>query len=161
MDFMDYVDPDVNLRQNLRNGELMTRILEGDTDAYKELTRRYSSEKIDEIIRKHDHPRDSGEDEYDPDDIYLISPDTFRQELKYRDDETITYYQQDGVLINSADQLIDNQERCIGREALDEVGTTDKDYLYVDNQVENKVYEIFIDHRYSYYRDVLNSGAGE
>ena len=161
VDFIDYVDPDVNLRQNLRNGELMTRILEGDTDAYKELTKRYSSEKIDEIIRKHDHPRDSGEDEYDPDDIYLISPDTFKQEVKYRDDETITYYQQDGVLINSADQLISNQERCIGREALDEVGTTDKDYLYVDNQVENKVYEIFIDHRYSYYRDVLNSGAGE
>ena len=159
--FMAWVDPDESFKQ----GELMTRILEGDADAYKELTSRYSSEKFDEIFCKHDHPRDSDEDEdeddYAPDDIYLISPDTFRQELAYRDDETITYYQQDGVLINSADQLIDNQERCIGREALDEIGTTEEDYLYVDNQVENKIYEICVEHRYSYYRDVLNSGVGE
>ncbi len=160
-DFMAYVDPEESFKQ----GELMTRILEGDADAYKELTKRYSSDKIDEIFRKHDHPRDSDEDEdkddYDPDDIYLISPDTFRQELAYRDDETITYYQQDGVLINSADQLIDNQERCIGLEALNEAKTTEEDYLYVDNLVEDKIYEICIEHRYSYYRDVMASGVGE
>ena len=138
-------------------GELMSKAIGGDTNAYKKLRERYSSEKLSQKVGDRDHPHDSGENDYDPDDIYLIDAQTFKKEMLYRDDETVTYYQQDGVLINSADQLIDNQERCIGQEAVDIVGNTDADYLYVDNQVENKVYEICIEHRYSYYKDILAS----
>lgn len=140
--------------------ELMSKAISGDTNAYRKLAERYSSENLARKVGDRDHPHDSGEDDYDPDDIYLIDAQTFKKEMIYRDDETVTYYQQDGVLINSADQLIDNQERCIGREALDIIGSTDQDYLYVDNQVENKVYEICIDHLYSYYKDVASSGGG-
>ena len=88
-------------------------------------------------------------------DIYLISDDDFRKDLNYRDSETMTYYQEDHVLADSADMPVHDEEEVIGVEALDELPTTEEDYLYVSNDIENKMYEIIVEHNQSFYRDVL------
>ena len=127
--------------------------------AYAALSHQYKSDEFDEHFAERDHPHDSGEGDEDPDDIYLISKDQFQREVKYRADETITYYQQDGVLVNSVDQVIRDQEEVIGKEAMEKAESTEQDFLYVSNDVEDKIYEIVVEHMYS-YRDMVGGGAG-
>ena len=124
-------------------------------------------EEIDDIINNpyhqltqqyKDHPRDSDE-EVDSDSIYLIDQEEFSKEVSYRDDETLTYYQQDDVLVDSADQVIRDHLAVIGIEGQEAVEKTEQDFLYVSNDVQNKIFEIAVEHKYL-YRDLVN-GAGE
>ena len=88
-------------------------------------------------------------------DIHIISSDDFRKDVNYRDNETFTYYPEDGVLVDSADMPVHNEEETIGIEALDKLADTDEDFLYVDNDIEDKMYEIIVEHNVSYYRDLM------
>ena len=98
------------------------------------------------------------EDDFDPDDIYLIDADEFRRDIKTRDNETLTYYQEDGVLIDSAGNVIRNEADVIGFEAVGEVDGTEEDFLYVSNDIDDVMYEILVEHNQSYYRDILGLG---
>ena len=79
----------------------------------------------------------------------------FEKNLKIRDNESLTYYQVDGILVDSVNERIPNEERIIGVEAMDKVGDCSEDYLYVSNDVEDKMYEIIVEHNQSFYRDVM------
>lgn len=126
--------------------------------SYSELSREYRSPEFDEHFATRDHPHDDDEEGEDG-SIYLIDADQFKKDISYRDDETITYYQQDGVLVNSADRVITNPVKVIGDEAAREMERTDKDELYVSNDIEDKVYEIVIEHMYAYRDMVGGPGA--
>lgn len=119
--------------------------------SYKIIADKYQSHENERPEDK----KDDLDDPFDPDDIYLISDDEFRKDLNYRDSETITYYQEDHMLVDSADMPIHDEERVVGTEALDELPETEEDYLYVSNDIENKMYEIIVEHNQSFYRDVL------
>lgn len=119
------------------------------TDAVNDVARKYNiytglANKYNEI------PADNKQT-----DIHIISSDDFRKDVNYRDNETFTYYQEDGVLVDSADMPVHNEEETIGVEALDKLADTDEDFLYVDNDIEDKMYEIIVEHNVSYYRDLM------
>lgn len=121
---------------------------------YVKLSRVYSNEDFNKHFEQRVGPKDD-DSEYDPDDIYIIDQERFKKEIAYRDNETITYYQQDDTLVDSCENVLRNRERVIGIEAMDEIGTTDADFIYVSNDVENKAYEIVIEHTYS-WRDMVS-----
>ena len=116
------------------------------------LSKEYGSDSFDKEFADRAHPN---EDDYDPDDIYLIDQVEFEKNLKIRDNESLTYYQVDGILVDSVNEQIRNEERVIGVEAMDKVGDCSEDYLYVSNDVDDKMYEIIVEHNQSFYRDVM------
>lgn len=103
-------------------------------------------------------PADS--DDKDSDDGYekikLISEEQFKKDLEVRDCGQYTYYQEDGVLVDDSTQEIErDQAGILGEEAMEIIPDTEKDFLYVDNEPDDTLYEISVDHSLSYYRDVL------
>ena len=127
---------DISKEQQERQEIQKTAIPESDMKAYKSYAMPYSDKQIN---------------------IRIIDEDAFRKDLDYRDNETVTYYQQDGVLADSADMPIHNEEELIGIEALDELAKTNEDFLYVSNDDEDKMYEVIVDHSTNYYRDLMGA----
>lgn len=88
--------------------------------------------------------------------IRMIDKETFKKDLEVRDSDTYTYYQEDGVLVNDVTQEIEtDQEGVLGKEAMEIIEDTEKDELYIDNEPDDMLYDIVVDHSMSYYRDVL------
>lgn len=124
---------------------------------YVAISRKYSSDQFNEHFAQRVGPKDD-DTEYDPDDIYEIDQDQFKKEIEYRDNETITYYKKDGVLVDCCEHVLNDQARVIGQEALDTLSAediSDIDFLYVSNDVENKLYEIVVEHEYA-WRDMVS-----
>lgn len=88
-------------------------------------------------------------------DFYSMTKEEFEEDLSFRDSETITYYQQDGVFVDELNATIDNAEELLDKKTLEDVKTTDEDYLYSGNDWEDKMYEIIIEKNQSFYRDVM------
>lgn len=88
-------------------------------------------------------------------DFYSMTKEEFEEDLSFRDSETITYYQQDGVFVDELNATIDNPEELLDKKTLEDVKTTDEDYLYSGNDWEDKMYEIIIEKNQSFYRDVM------
>lgn len=88
-------------------------------------------------------------------DIRIISEQEFKENIEYMDNEQVTWYKEDGVLIDSADMPIHNEEETIGIEALDKLENYPLDVLYVSNDIEDKLYEIIVENDMSYYRDLM------
>ena len=95
------------------------------------------------------------DDPFDQDDIYLIEQKDFEEDIKTRDNETLTFYQEDGVLVDDHNDRVENELRVVGKEFMDKVVDTDEDFLYVSNDIEDKMYEIIVNHNQSFYRDIL------
>lgn len=113
-------------------------------------------------IRKGDYDdmtkvyRDPADTEDERADIHIISEQQFKDDLNYRDNETLTWYKEDGVLADSADMPIHSEEDVIGVEALDKLENMgDDEFLYVSNDIEDKMYEIIVEGSMSYYRDIV------
>lgn len=94
-------------------------------------------------------------------DFYSMTKEEFEEDLSFRDSETITYYQQDGVFVDELNATIDNPEELLDKKTLEDVKTTDEKYLYSGNDWEDKMYEIIVEKNQSFYRDVMNADAGE
>ena len=105
------------------------------------------------------HPVDDDEpgatEPGDPDDIYLIEETEFVRDMNLRENDTLIFYQEDGVLTDSRNEVLNNSQDIIGMEALEEAETTDQDFLYVSNDNQDCMYEIAIEHNQSYWRDVM------
>lgn len=95
------------------------------------------------------------DDPFDQDDIYLIEAKDFQEDVQYRDNETLTFYQEDGVLVDDHNDVVENELRVVGKEFMEKVKDTDEDYLYVSNDIEDKMYEIIVNHNESFYRDIM------
>lgn len=88
--------------------------------------------------------------------IRMIDKETFKRDLEVRDSDTYTYYQEDGVLVNDITQEVEtDQEGVLGKEVMEIIEDTEKDELYIDNEPDDMLYDIVVDHSMSYYRDVL------
>jgi hypothetical protein len=99
---------------------------------------------------------DNLEDEQDEREmIKLISKKAYNEDLQYRDNETLTYYVEDGILADAFDDPIQNAAEIIGIEAIEKAETTDEDEIYVSNDIEDKIYEIVVEHNESYYKDLM------
>ena len=89
----------------------------------------------------------------------MMSQEDYEQDFEYRDAENLTYYQEDHVLADSFDDRIGNAVEIVGEEALREAEETNEDFIYVLDEVEDKMYEIEINHEESYYRDTVRGGV--
>lgn len=89
----------------------------------------------------------------------MMSQEDYEQDFEYRDAESLTYYQADHVLADSFDDRIGNAVEIVGEEALREAEETNEDFIYVLDEVEDKMYEIEINHEESYYRDTVRGGV--
>lgn len=87
--------------------------------------------------------------------IKLISKKAYNEDLQYRECETLTYYVEDGILADAFDDPIQNAAEIIGIEAIEKAETTDEDAIYVSNDIEDKIYEIIVEHNESYYKDLM------
>lgn len=111
----------------------------------------------DDYLSSHDHFEDDDlEDEEDEREmVKLISKKAYNEDLQYRDSETLTYYVEDGILADAFDDPIQNAAEIIGIEAIEKAETTDEDAIYVSNDIEDKIYEIIVEHNESYYKDLM------
>lgn len=89
----------------------------------------------------------------------LMTQKEYEDDFQFRDSESLTFYQSDKVLADAFDDRVGNPARIIGEEALNEAESTEDDYVYVMDEVEDKMYEIEINHEESYYRDILRGGG--
>ena len=95
--------------------------------------------------------------DWDWQDDWEITDEDFKLQLEEEDNETITYYQQDNVLIGSDDRIIKDIPATVGKKLAVKLECTDKDFLYAENDEECKMYEIIVEHNQSYYRDIAAS----
>ena len=95
------------------------------------------------------------EEEDEREMVRLISKKAYNEDLQYRDNETLTYYVEDGRLADAFDDPIQNAAEIIGIEAIEKAETTDEDEIYVSNDIEDKIYEIVVEHNESYYKDLM------
>ena len=116
----------------------------------------YGTFDSDEEVEFNDPFTEENEETDDEDkEIHLIGKAIYDEDLSYRDSESLTFYQQDGILADEFDEPINNQIDIIGMEAIEAAETTNEDYLYVSNDILDKIYEITIEHNESYYRDLM------
>jgi len=88
--------------------------------------------------------------------VRMIDKETFKRDIEVKDSDTYTYYQEDGVLVNDLTQEIEpDQIGVLGQEAMEIIEDTEMDELYIDNEPDDILYDIMVDHSMSYYRDVL------
>ena len=148
---------------------------------YVKLSQQYRSEDFDKHFADRVGPTDDEPDEdgdLDDDDegegsdisvteceptgdpngeIRMISSKEFSDDLPYRENETLIYYQEDDVLTTTKNEVIKDQESKIGAECMGMICETDEEFLYIDNEVEDKLYDIVINHDDSFYRDIMSS----
>ena len=150
----------INKENNIRDREMAL----SDPDPLKTLKETaiyegYSEEDEDEDVDEVDLNEEIDfDDPFDENDIYLIDAKDFQDDLSTRDNETLTFYQEDGVLVDDHNDKVENELRVVGREFMDKVVDTDEDFLYVSNDIEDKMYEIIVNHNQSFYRDILGVG---
>ena len=98
------------------------------------------------------------EDERDMKDLHIrmIDKETFKRDIEVKDSDTYTYYQEDGVLVNDITQEIEpDQVGVLGKECMELIDDTREDEFYIDNEPDDMLYDIIVDHKFGYYRDVL------
>lgn len=133
--YKEYVAPEREEEEDEEDGEED----EGDVD-------------LDEDV-EFDDPFSDEDDEREM--IKLISKQAYNEDLQYRDSETLTYYVEDGILADAFDDPVQNAAEIIGIEAIEKAETTDEDEIYVSNDIEDKIYEIIVEHNESYYKDLM------
>lgn len=141
-----------------------------DTRTFEALSKEYKSDAFDSHFEDRVAPEDDEPEDYELDDIEdgaaetqepidrisLISSEQFKKDLPVRDSANYTFYQEDGVLVDDITQEVErDQAGILGEEAMGLVSDTEEDYLYIDNENDDMLYEISVEHSLSYYRDVL------
>ena len=110
---------------------------------------------FDDPFDGHATAGDLDEEEDEREMVKLISKKAYNEDLQYRDSETLTYYVEDGILADAFDDPVQNAAEIIGIEAIEKAETTDEDEIYVSNDIEDKIYEIIVEHNESYYKDLM------
>lgn len=168
------IDENVSLRDTkIKEKQAKVEKLEKETnlDEYESIRTRYvtsqksendetldNSEKDDPDDDLSDDLSDDLDDDFEDDHsekIKMISEKRYKDELNYRDNESLTYYQLDGTLVDSSGEIVMKEEEVIGSDIMDIIDETNNDYLYALDEDVDKLYEISIEHDSSYMRDVL------
>lgn len=166
--------------EKLRDGRAARKAVEFEEREKKVSENKFAQKSAEEIVKEagysHDEAKEEEEEEEDdldlddvefddpfPDDtgesngeeIRLISKKAYEEDLNYRDSETLTYYQQDGILADAFDDMVPNSSQIIGIEAIEKADEADDDeVLYVSNDIEDKIYEVIVNRDESFYRDL-------
>lgn len=112
----------------------------------------------DDDVDESDGESDSeNENDSDP-QIRVIDKESFNNELAERDAETMTFYQEDQILTDAAQEVVHDKEELLGEEGLRLCEDTRDDAIYIDNEVDDILYEVIVEHNASYYRDILGAG---
>lgn len=111
----------------------------------------------DEVEESDGESDNDGEDDSDP-QIRVIDKESFNNELAERDAETMTFYQEDQILTDAAQEVVHDKEELLGEEGLRLCEDTRDDTIYIDNEVDDILYEVIVEHNASYYRDILGAG---
>ena len=143
---------------------------------------REEREKTEELIQSHGYSPEDEDGEFDSEEdvefqdpfdgeevvvkaetkkepsFKMMTQEDYEEDYEYRDSECLTYYQEDHVLADAFDDRVGNPEMIIGKEAVLQADNTDGEFVYVLDEVEDKMYEIEINHEDSYYRDVVRGG---
>ena len=128
---------------------------------YAKLSREYRNDDFDihfsDRVGPSEDDGDDEDDDLDEGDFKFITQEEFARNVDWQDNETLTYYLEDNVLADANDMPIHDEEKVIGMECLEKLenATEDDDYYYVENEAENKLYEIIVEHNQNFYRDVL------
>ena len=113
-----------------------------------------SDDEADESDEENDS---ENENDSDP-QIRVIDKESFNNELAERDAETMTFYQEDQILTDAAQEVVHDKEELLGEEGLRLCEDTRDDTIYIDNEVDDILYEVIVEHNASYYRDILGAG---
>lgn len=176
-------------REDIREREKKAQKAEAEVDSSleKQLAEaREEKRKTAEMVKEHGYSSaEDEEDDYDVDEdvefddpfdeeesvvvkkpvekktpaFSMMSQADYEKDFEYRDAENLVYYQEDHVLADEFDDRIRNAVDIVGEDALRQAQETDQDYLYVLDEVEDKMYEIEINHEDSYYRDIVRGGV--
>lgn len=124
---------------------------------YRRLSSKYRTESKEEEAEDSDDEEQAEEENpfTKADRIKMIDEITWKDSLNMVDNEALTYYQEDGTLVDSAGDIITNEESIVGNDVMDIIDETNNDYLYALDNEADKMYEISIQHNASYMRDVL------
>lgn len=88
-------------------------------------------------------------------EIKRIDEGRWNEELNFRQNEPLIYYQEDGTLTDDCKNIVHNPAQVVGAEIMDIIDETNNDYLYAVDEKRDMLYEIMIEHDASYTRDVL------
>lgn len=121
----------------------------------------YDDDDYDLDLEQYDIPKREtvvvyNDDEDNEEEIKLIDKDVHDILLTNTDARTekLKYYQANGFLVDSDDEVITYEEQIIGPDAMDIIDDTKNDYIYVHDPSNDTVYEIEIDHTEMYQRDL-------
>lgn len=87
---------------------------------------------------------------------YVISRDSYENEYRHFNKESLVYFEKDKILVDDRDDIIDNIEMILGSEALSSFGegSEDNDIVYVRNMRIQCDFEVVREHM-SYRENVL------
>lgn len=128
---------------------------------FEELSSAYRSDSENDIFigdETNEDIDDDGDIEEDEPTVRILDEESFMNELNERDKETITFYQEDQVLTDAAQEVVHDKAELLGEEGLKLVEDTNEDVIYLDNEFDDILYEVIIEHDAGYYRDVLGVG---
>lgn len=132
------------------------------TKPFAEACMRASKNPVDFDVDDNEDPfvdvpvEDDDVDDREELQIKVIDKATFTRDLDVRDSETYTYYQEDGVLVNDIRNEVEpDQVGVLGKDVMEVIEDTEQDEFYIDNEPDDMLYDIVVDHKFSYYRDVL------
>ena len=136
--------------------------------SFEELSEAYRSDAEDTFDDLDLSDYDISDDEVDESDgesdgdsdpqIRVIDKESFNNELAERDAETMTFYQEDQILTDAAQEVVHDKEELLGEEGLRLCEDTRDDTIYIDNEIDDILYEVIVEHSASYYRDILGAG---
>lgn len=159
-----------------KEAEIDASILNQMTMAREE--RKKAAQKADEMAKDLGYSEEDDDDlEYDWDDdgdgesvvlkkpeekktpsFKMLTQEEYEQDFEFRDSECLMFYQQDQILADAFDEAVANASEIVGENAMDIASDTQDDFIYVLDEVDDKMYEIEINHEESFYRDILRGG---
>lgn len=131
-------------------GEKVTEGIEDGMEETEELTIHEISEKV----RKLRYNNESYNEEEDEDD--MCGPEVIAPEESWEQDYpviSLTYYEEDGVLVDEHNKIIGNAGELVGEDFADHFGEYEDDSVFIRNRKNKVYYEILKD--YGSYSDSI------
>lgn len=137
-----------------KNGEKVgEKVTEGIEDSMEE-TEESTIHEISEKVRKLRYNNESYNEEEDEDD--MCGPEVIAPEESWEQDYpviSLTYYEEDGVLVDEHNKIIGNTGELVGEDFADHFGEYEDDSVFIRNRKNKVYYEILKD--YGSYSDSI------
>lgn len=129
------------------------KIVEGIEDSMEE-SEEPTIHEISEKVRKLRYNNESYNEEEDEDD--MCGPEVIAPEESWEQDYpviSLTYYEEDGVLVDEHNKIIGNAGELVGEDFADHFGEYEDDSVFIRNRKNKVYYEILKD--YGSYSDSI------